>query len=95
VSDLNKRFSIDESRISWRLMGDQAMILDLDSGFTYSLNQSGALIWQGIGKERTLAEILKSLKEAYDLREESLLRDLLSLLRELETAGLVVPAKAS
>ena len=89
--NLNQKYKIDENNISYRIIGDEALILNLENGSTYSLNKSGARIWEAIDKERQLEGILETLKEIYDLPEDKLKDDLIKLVKDLEKEKLIVP----
>ena len=91
--NLSQKYKIDENNISYRIIGDEALILNLENGSTYSLNKSGARILEAIDKEQQLEGILKILKEVYDLPEERLKNDLVKLVKDLEEEKLITPLK--
>ena len=91
--NFDQKYKIDENNISYRIIGDEALILNLENGSTYSLNKSGARIWEAIDKGRQLDGILRTLKEMYDLPEERLKDDLVKLVKDLEQEKLITPLK--
>ncbi len=55
----------------------------------YTLNETGAFIWQALDGTRSLAEISKMLEERYDAPAEVLAADLLEIADGLAEAGLI------
>ena len=72
-----------------RQVGDETVILDLASGTYFGLDCMGSHIWQLIGTGREVAEIRNILLAEYEVSSEVLDRDLLALLRELNSLGLI------
>lgn len=87
--DLTKNFAIDKDKITYRVIDGEAVILNLDSGYYYSLNEVGTKIWESINKEKNLSEILDFLKKEYQLSERDLKNDLLTLVKDLEKEELI------
>lgn len=56
-------------------------IADMDSVFT--LNETGAFIWELIDGKRTLAEIISSLTNEYDIDKESAATDVNSFIEDM------------
>ena len=70
-------------------LGDEAAILDLKSGVYYGLNAVGARIWALLQQPRRTDEIRDALVAEYDVEAQRCEDDLLSILRELQTHGLI------
>ena len=69
---------------------DETMLLDLDGGTYFALNEVGA---RGVGtlrRERSVADIATILIDEYDAPDEVIERDVLDLLTELEAEQLVI-----
>jgi hypothetical protein len=77
-----------KDQVSADLAGEAA-ILNLKSGVYYGLNEVGARIWQLIQKPTTVTTIRDTLLEEYEVESDSCGRDLLALLQDLATAGLI------
>jgi Coenzyme PQQ synthesis protein D (PqqD) len=80
--------SATQGQISSDLAGE-AVILDLASGVYYGLNEVGARIWHLIQSPQTIGAIRHILLQEYDVDDEVCTQDLLQLLQELQTAGLL------
>jgi hypothetical protein len=57
----------------------------------YTLNETGAFVWQALDGVRPLAEIRCQLEEQYDAPAEEIEADLLEIINGLADAGLVTP----
>lgn len=55
----------------------------------YSLNDTGAFIWQVLDGNRTLADIVRELEREYDVSPEETEADLVEIITELIDTGLV------
>ncbi|MCI5196161.1 MAG: PqqD family protein [Candidatus Electrothrix sp. AW5] len=67
------------------ISGDLASMDEL-----YTLNDTGAFIWQALDGTRTLAEIGRQLEQEYDAPEEVIKADLREIMDGLIDVGLVV-----
>jgi hypothetical protein len=74
-------------------LNGEAVILDLSNGTYYGLDEIGAQIWAMIQEPRAITEIVDTLLEEYEVERDQCERDLLALLRELASRGLVSPDK--
>ena len=87
--DLTVNYTIDKNNITYRVIDGEAVILNLDKGYYYSLNEVGTRIWEAIDKKKSLNEMLDSLKEEYQVPAEQLKSDLLGLIKDLEKEELL------
>jgi hypothetical protein len=67
----------------------EAVILNLQSGIYYGLNEVGATVWNLIQQPQKVETIRQTLLQEYDVEPEVCTPDLLHLLQELQAAGLV------
>jgi len=77
-----------EEQVSADLAGE-AVILSLQSGMYYGLDQIGATIWTLIQEPRTVTEIRDAILDEYDVEPDRCERDAVELLEQLADAGLV------
>ncbi|HMV65409.1 MAG TPA: HPr-rel-A system PqqD family peptide chaperone [Myxococcota bacterium] len=66
-------------------------VFDPRSGATFSLNESGRLIVEGLRDGDDLASIVRRLEDRFDTAGADLQRDVLELVRLLQEHGLVQP----
>ena len=69
---------------------DETMLLDLDGGTYFALNEVGARVWELCDGQRSVADIATILIDEYDAPDEVIERDVLDLLTELEAEQLVI-----
>ena len=67
------------------------VILNLDSGDYFGVNEIGARLWAGLSARRTPREIALELGEEFDVDPRTLLEDLVSLTQDFLARGLVRP----
>lgn len=80
--------SVTKDQVSCSL-GAEAAILNMKAGIYYGLNPVGAEIWKLLQTPRTVSEIQEFLLREYDVEPERCQSDLLALLQDLLTAGLI------
>ena len=79
---------VTKDQVSCDLSGEAA-ILNLKSGVYFGLNTVGASIWNLIQKPRTVKEIQDSILKEYDVDSGRCEQDILEILQELSTHGLI------
>ncbi len=70
----------------------QAVLLDIESGEYFSLNDVGKRVWDLCDGTRTVAQVADTICSEYDVPPETALDDTGVLLEHLAGAGLVVEA---
>ncbi|MDQ6888009.1 MAG: PqqD family protein [Gemmatimonadota bacterium] len=73
-----------------KVMDGEAVIINLTNGTYYSMPDVGGAIWQMIGEERTLAEIVDGIVGRYDVARDQAERDARRLVDELVVSRLAV-----
>jgi len=91
---VEKRISIasvvvaSRNQISADLVGER-VILHLDKGFYYGLDEVGSRIWESLQRPKRVGQVLETLLERYNVDREQCQRDLLKLLEELLSENLI------
>jgi hypothetical protein len=86
--NIDSRFVIPPEVMS-RIVGNETVILALESGTYFGLDPVGARIWELIEAGKSLAQVCDTMVEEYAVEREVLERDLLSLAGELIEKKLV------
>lgn len=73
----------------FRILGDEAVILNLSTGVYFGLDDVGTRIWQLLSEHGSAEKILQSLRAEYEVEEAQLRRDVDDLIRQLSDHGLV------
>jgi hypothetical protein len=84
----NTKIVVTKDQVSCDLSGEAA-ILNLKSGVYFGLNTVGASIWKLIQEPRSVKEIQDAIQEEYDVKPDQCERDVMELLQELSTHGLI------
>ena len=72
-----------------RQLGDETVILNLESGIYFGLDSVGANIWKLFEKGCTLSDVINEMMEMYDVEPKQIKKDLESLVDNLQASGLL------
>jgi hypothetical protein len=75
--------------VVWTDLGDEVVILNLDTNVYFGLEQLGARTWKLIVDGRTYQEVVQAIVAEYDVSGERAEQDLDELLGELSQEGLI------
>lgn len=84
----HRAFEIPDHVVA-RRVGDETVILDLESGTYFGLDPVGARIWELIAEGHTLDSICATMLEEYEVDEERLQEDVRALVQDLGGRGLL------
>lgn len=84
-------FRVNAPAVVSEAFEDEIVIIHLESGAYYSLDQSGAAIWQWLQGGMSLTEISNRLSTAYRLDAEEIARMVPPFIAELTQEQLIVP----
>ena len=86
--NLETQAFLGEDVVSRELDGE-AVILNLESGTYFGLDPVGTRIWSLLQKNGSLRETFETLQQEYEVPQNRLEEDLLRLVKELNTKGLL------
>jgi hypothetical protein len=72
-----------------RELDGEAVLLNLDTGMYFGLDEVGTRVWRCLGEATDLARIHQTLLDEYDVAADRLEADLIGLVAELADQGLV------
>ena len=87
----NARWGQKPDVVSCTLESGNAL-LDLSSSNYYTLNGSAAKIWEWIGREASVAELVERMMETYEVDRETCVADVKAIVASLEQMDLIVPS---
>jgi len=64
-----------QSNISWKLLKDNIVAVNLDDGNYFTFNETASIIWQQVDQGKSLEEIKVLLKSEFPEIEEQTLKD--------------------
>ena len=70
--------------------GSDTVVFSLNSGYLYTCNETSAAFLQALDGQRTLAEVIDTLWEQYEVPREDLTRDMTALASKLLEEKLLV-----
>jgi hypothetical protein len=82
------RLSIPAQVMS-RLVGEETVLLDLQSGMYFGLDGVGKRIWESIGKGLTLGETSEVIMSEFEVDEATAQSDVFEFVSELVERGLL------
>jgi hypothetical protein len=77
------------TRVMSRLVGDETVLLDLESGLYFGLDGVGKRIWESIGEGRTLGETAAVIVAEYEVEADQAQADVMEFSRDLVARGLL------
>jgi len=75
--------------VSSDFLEDEIVVLDVHEGAYYLLNPVGARIWSMIQTPKTVAELIDTLLEEYEVTPERCASEVMDLLRDLAGRKLI------
>ena len=75
--------------ISWRQVGDEAVLLNTRTSAYYSLNPAGVKIWEQLSKGANPADMAQALVEEYGITEAVAKKDVAELLKMLKDEKII------
>ena len=80
------------SHTAWRRVESESIILDLNTSVYYSLNDTGAFIWERLGSGATVPQVATELCVEFDVEPETAARDMDEVIAKLCSEKLLLPA---
>jgi hypothetical protein len=71
-------------------VGEEAILINLNTGTYYSLNDTGTMFWELLDGRRTIADCAQRIAQDYDVEPEVVQADLLELATHFKDEGLIV-----
>ena len=75
--------------VVFRILGDEAVILNLASGVYFGLDTVGTRMWQLMSEHGSTDKVVETLLDEYEVEEGQLRSDMDNLIQQLSEKGLV------
>jgi hypothetical protein len=85
-------YRINNPTIIHEIIEGEAVIINMEMGHYYSIDQTGAGIWELVDKRASTAEIIESITQGYAGDPKTIQSSVLDFLAELQHENLIVPA---
>lgn len=80
---------IDKETICWSKLENETLILNLVTGFYYTLDEMGGVIWEMLLDQKEPGEIAALIKKEYDAPDDVIDQDLKELLDWLQAENIL------
>lgn len=88
----NGTLAVPRNDIAWRRVGDEVLILHLRSGYYYSLNATGARLFEELAAGQDAAAAVRTVVREFAVDAERAQRDCDALVADLRAEAILVPA---
>jgi hypothetical protein len=75
---------------TYQKMGDEAILINMNTGIYYSLNDTGTLFWELLDGVRSIADCARQIAADYHVEPEEVTDDLIELATEFHEEGLII-----
>lgn len=89
ISDPTTTRPIRSEHVTWKTIEGESVLLSLETGIYYSLNDTGTAAWELFDGSTSLVTVSDKLCAQFDASTEQVRQDLVELTRMLLTEGLV------
>lgn len=86
---LSNVVAVNEEQVAAKVMDGEAILINLGTGAYYSIGATGGFIWSLLERRLSLRDIVDTVLSHYDAAADQVSADLLKLVDELRTEGLV------
>jgi len=76
-------YKINSENITYRIIDNEAVVLNLETGQYYSLNETGTFIWKLLGKGINRDDLINRIAEEFEIDKRSAANDVKPLLKDL------------
>jgi len=73
----------------WNIIDEEAVLLNLDTGHYYILNETGCRIWELLDGKKTVAEVVDCICTEYAVSKPRAMQDIIHILHQLYQEKLV------
>lgn len=88
----NGTLAVPRNDVAWRRVGDEVLILHLRSGYYYSLNATGARLFEELAAGQDAAAAVRAVVREFAVDAERAQRDCDTLVADLRAEAILVPA---
>ena len=88
MSELKQIFT-KRSDAKDKIIDGKAIIINLESGSYFLLNETGSRLWQLLDGKRNVKEIVKKIHSEFEAEQHIIEKDVSELIAKLEKEGLV------
>lgn len=84
-------YAINKSRAEWRVVDDEAVVVNVETSYYYGLNRAGTFVWTALSERaRSVDELADELAAAFEVELSRAREDVETLLADLKREDLLV-----
>jgi hypothetical protein len=83
------KYSIDSDRVVWRRVGEELVVVDIESGTYYMLEGPAQEIWEVIAGGGSLEDAVERVAAEFEVGRAQAEKDALEFIGELKAEGLI------
>ena len=76
--------------MTYQKVGEEAILINLNTGAYYSLNDTGTLFWELLDGDRSIADCARQIAADYDVEPDIVEEDLIELATDFQKEGLIL-----
>lgn len=82
-------FAIDKEKVYWKKVEGETVILNIDSGFYYTLDEVGSAVWERVLLNQAPEAIISAITEEFEVDEATARKDIAVFLKSMEKEELI------
>jgi len=86
--------ALRHDQVSWRAVGDEVVVLQVETGKYLTLNPSASVVWQRLADGATERELVAALAVAFDVDPRQARDDVAQLLEDLRQRSVLTEGPA-
>ena len=86
---MEKFYKINSEEITYRIVDNEAVILNLKTGKYYSLNETATFIFKLLAAKTVTSEIIDRIAEEFEINKDNASADLKALIKDLTAEKIV------
>jgi len=89
MDTLVDKYVVKSGDVKHRELESESVLLNLDNGNYYTLNETGTFFWSLIDGKSSVKQLIDKVLEKFDVDKEGALKDISDLVSSLKKEGLV------
>ena len=87
---MNKAYYKPTEKTTWKKLNDKVIIVDIESGAYYSLNDTASGIWQRLMENKSTTDVLNEMSIVYEINRDILETDMTITISDWEKSELII-----
>jgi hypothetical protein len=84
-----QKYPIKTDDVVYKEIESKSVLLNLNNGYYYTLNQTGTFLWSRIDGKTMVSELISQITQNYEVTLKEATEDVISLLMDLKNENLI------